>query len=81
MNWIPVEKELPRYGQTVLVSIWEDQSYGRGIDIRVAVDMADYLPNMDGTGAFRTYNNWFEGQPWDINAWMPLPEPYREEEK
>lgn len=83
MNWIPIDEKLPNDGQEVLVTVWEDWSYGKGTKIEYHVDVAifyidDAYFRVDG-GAFNTMTDWLEGQPCKIIAWAPLPEPYKGE--
>lgn len=44
MNWIKIEPgcEMPQECQSVLVTIWEDCSYGHGSDIQLHSDAAVY---------------------------------------
>lgn len=61
----------------------------KGTDIRLYVDMAKYqtgggyIPVEEKycpeSGYFNTYNDWYEGQPVKILAWMPTPKPYSPE--
>lgn len=86
-NWIPVNKELPKEAQHILITIKTDNSYGRGTKIEYAVDVATfhkndgYLESACGNGFFNTDNDWDEGQPITVVAWMPKPKPYLEKEK
>ena len=66
-RWIPCSERLPEHGGRYLISVLD------GINRRTTV--APYLPRckawaMNGRMAY-----------WKVIAWLPLPEPYREEEK
>jgi hypothetical protein len=66
-QWIPCSERLPEHGGRYLISVLD------GINRRTTV--APYLPRckawtMTGRMAY-----------WKVIAWMPLPEPYREEEQ
>lgn len=66
-NWIPVSKRLPE--------IFRDE-YGELIPYLVCVNRTEYPFR-----AFYDGKNWGDG--WtklDVVAWMPLPEPYKDEE-
>jgi len=67
MGWTPCSERLPEHGGRYLISVLD------GINRRTTV--APYLPRckawaMNGRMAY-----------WKVIAWMPLPEPYREEEQ
>lgn len=82
MEWTPVSKALPPEGEIVLVTVWEDRSYGKNTDIHYYVDLATFCKDAYfEEGSFMTSNDWDEGQPCKITAWMLLPEPYKEEQK
>ena len=85
-EWIIIEEgcKLPNPCESVLVSIVTDWSYGKGTDVCYEVDYAQFQD--DGSGyldtilpgvGFDTNNDWDEGQPIKVVAWMPLPEPMR----
>lgn len=80
--WIPVNKELPEEGQEVLVTIETDDSYGKGTKIVYEVDLAKfhketgYIKSANGNGFFNTDNDWDEGQPIQVIAWMSKPGAY-----
>ena len=66
-QWIPCSERLPEHGGRYLISVLD------GITRRTTV--APYLPRckawaMNGRMAY-----------WKVIAWLPLPEPYREEEQ
>ena len=65
-RWIPCSERLPEHGGRYLISVLD------GINRRTTV--APYLPRckawaMNGRMAY-----------WKVIAWLPLPEPYREED-
>ena len=67
MKWISCSERLPEHGGRYLISVLD------GINRRTTV--APYLPRckawaMNGRMAY-----------WMVIAWLPLPEPYREEEQ
>lgn len=66
MKWIPCSERLPEHGGRYLISVLD------GINRRTTV--APYLPRckawtMTGRMAY-----------WKVIAWMPLPEPYKEDD-
>lgn len=83
-KWIPINKDhLPSSGEEVLITFTEDWSYGKGTDVHMHVITATYnscggcLNNPEGIpGGFDTDDDWDEGQPIKILAWMPFPKPY-----
>ena len=67
LRWISCSERLPEHGGRYLISVLD------GINRRTTV--APYLPRckawaMNGRMAY-----------WKVIAWLPLPEPYREEEQ
>ena len=65
-QWIPCSERLPEHGERYLISVLD------GINRRTTV--APYLPRcktwaMTGRMAY-----------WKVIAWMPLPEPYKEDD-
>lgn len=81
-SWIPIDNKqnLPSEGQQCFVTVWEDWSYGKGTEISINVDWGEFVLNNsyisindNGTG-FNTLNDWKEGQPVKILAWMPFKE-------
>lgn len=66
-RWIPCSERLPEHGERYLISVLD------GINRRTTV--APYLPRckawaMNGRMAY-----------WKVIAWMPLPEPYKGDDK
>ena len=68
-RWIPVEERLPENGEYVLVSF-------RNIPL---TDIASFGTDADGNAAFCIGNSEesYSGYGLFVNAWMPLPEPYK----
>jgi hypothetical protein len=81
-NWIPIDGKhiLPNDKQHCFITVWEDWSYGEGTEISIDVDWGQYslghsYININDKGdGFNTYNDWKEGQPVKILAWMPFKE-------
>ena len=77
MKWIPVSKMLPKVCDTYIVNI-EYKGKFEG------VDAADYMPGGNGyiDGKWDTWNDWVEDKKkyYHVTAWMPLPDPYKEDE-
>mgnify|MGYP003533687129 CR=1 FL=1 len=81
-NWIPIDgkHELPTEKQQCFITVWEDWSYGKGTQISIDVDWSEfvlkdsYIPIGDNGEGFNTFNDWKEGQPVKVLAWMPFKE-------
>lgn len=75
-RWIPVTEKLPEPYTEVLVNITYDGKF-EGIDI------ASYIPDKCGyiDDKWDTQIDWMEGPTewYHVTAWMPIPEPYKEE--
>lgn len=73
-KWIPCSERMPESGEYVLVPFEND-----GI---ILPDIATYQVDQDGNGAFYPSDNFvtYASVGLYVNAWMPLPEPYREDE-
>lgn len=71
-QWIPVEKRLPETRDVLLLSF---ENYDRPL-------MGHCGPGKDGTPTFYAMNVDPEKLPKNliVNAWMPLPAPYRRKE-
>lgn len=72
-KWILVEERLPENNKNILVS-FENFPHP---------DVGRYETDKDGNGSFYPVNDDTSYIEYDmfVNAWMPLPEPYRESEK
>lgn len=77
MEWIPVSQMLPKDGDTYIVNI-EYKGEFEGVDV------ASYNPGGNGyiDGKWDTWNDWIEDESkyYHVTAWMPLPDPYKEDE-
>lgn len=71
-KWIPISEKLPKDGEFVLTHI-------ENFEIP---DISRYEIDEEGNGAFYPCNdeNSYLAYNLFVNAWMPLPEPYRVEE-
>lgn len=69
-RWIPCSERLPKYGKTVLITNDKGNvSYGRFRGVEFWREDGD------------SYWTWKKNTIEHVLAWMPLPEPYREEEE
>ena len=64
-RWIPITERLPAYGEDVILSMSGD--YGIGY----------LVPTHDKRGYEWYHSGWFYDLD-EVDAWMPLPESYRE---
>lgn len=74
MDWIPINERLPGKGEYILVSFANE-----GVSLP---DIAVYEVDSNGNGVFYPSDR---NVPYSligvfVNAWMPLSEPYREED-
>ncbi len=88
--WIPCTDEnakMPDDGEEVLCTLKVDWSYGENTDIQYHVFEGMYklakedcfdMPATNGKGYFEADNDWNEGQPLSVIAWMPKPKAYKE---
>ena len=88
--WIPCTDEnakMPEEGDEVLCTLKEDWSFGNQRDVQYHVFEGEYkltkedcydMPAANGKGYFEANNDWDEGQPLSVIAWMPKPIPYKE---
>ena len=78
MEWIPVSKLLPKDGDTYIVNI-EYKCKFEGVDVACFRNS-----NKDGyiDSVWETWNDWIEDESkyYHVTAWMPLPDPYKEDE-
>ena len=75
-KWTPCSERLPDIGDTVIISgkmkYKGDKYYEEFVDVAI----------FEVTQRFETFNDWYEGQDeFEIVAWQPLPEAYREDEQ
>lgn len=77
MKWIPVKERLPKPEENVLICFYDgrrkkvsDYPDGRKKSIRIDKIISKY-----GEPAF-----WSKGNTPSVIAWMPLPEPYEDDE-
>ena len=84
-QWIPCSERLPERiingdvetVQEFFVTVkerWPGEEWKYHTD--VAEFQGDYIDDV-----WQTYNDWKEGQEVHVIAWMPLPEPYKEENR
>lgn len=81
-NWIPIDgkHDLPIEKQQCFITVWTDWSYGKGTEICINVDLGQFslgrsYININNNGdGFNTFNDWKEGQPVKVLAWMPFKE-------
>ena len=75
-GWIPTSERLPEIEDLYLVQT--DSKYG-GSDGKGAMDIDKFSLDEDGSGYWNYWPNSHSGKT-QVIAWMPLPEPYEEEE-
>lgn len=83
-RWISIEPgcKMPAEGEEVLITVCEDMSYGKYTDVELHTDIGSYskeggyIDSANGIGGFDTINDWDEGQPIKVIAWMKKPDPY-----
>ena len=82
-QWIPCSERMPERiinddvetVQEFFVTVkerWQGEEWEYHTD--VAEFLGDYIDDL-----WQTYNDWREGQEVHVIAWLPLPEPYKEE--
>lgn len=70
-KWIPCSERLPEKPFGCLVTVWDSAPTGEGDDFE---NVLPYFVGWDG-------EQWNDGDgeqcPFEVIAWMPLPEPYK----
>ena len=66
-RWIPCSERLPAYGEDVLISIGGYCNVG-------------YIVSVNEEEQYNWYFSGWYHLPNDVDAWMPLPEPYEEKD-
>ena len=77
-EWIPCNERLPKYSGRYIVTLKDTWA------ITVKVAMYGVMPrDTHNKKVFWTYDTCWDGLDIteDVTAWMPLPEPYREEDE
>lgn len=84
-GWIPIKEgcRLPYPGEEVQVTIWIDESYGRGSKIVYVIDNAlfnyisvgNQVSDATGRYTFVTLSDWDNDWPIRVIAWRPKPFP------
>lgn len=80
MEWIPITEREPGYYEDCLVTV--RLTYFDG-SVRYETDYALHFGDGEThyIGQFDTYNDWLEDCTGEVIAWMPIPDPYKEEVK
>lgn len=85
LRWIPCKERLPESDDYGTVLVTGKMKYASEKEYEYFTDCA-FVNQINGTPDnfnpfdFETWNDWHEGQDeYYILAWMPLPEPYKEE--
>lgn len=80
-KWIPCSEQLPEIGKDVIVTRQYDGSADGGKPCRY-VEIADLMYD-DEVACWYSYTDEYKMHPRNhrVIAWMPLPEPWRGEEK
>ena len=69
-RWVPTSEGLPDFGDTFLVTVM----VGAKRETDVASSFGSYID-----GFWDTFTDWIEDEECHVVAWMPMPEPYRED--
>ena len=79
MKWTPCKEKMPTVIDTYIIC--GKMKYSFESEYEYFVDAADFSPSTT-RGEFSTWGDWYEGQDeYEILAWMPLPEPWKEGEE
>ena len=72
--------QMPDEADEVLITIEQDESYGKGTKISYEVTLGEYHKEQgyleSANGFFDTTDDWDEGQPIRVIAWMKKPTAY-----